>query len=209
MRDISRRSFLKASGAAGAGLVLPLDASAGAQAAAAFPLHKPVGEVPTICTYCAVGCGQIVGVQNGRIVSVEGDPDHPINRGRLCSKGVAARQIESAEDGRQFSGEQARGFDANRMKTPPGRLTRVLYRAPGADRWEEKSWDWALDAVADRIKATRDAHWIGKKAGDLEVNRTEAIAGLGGAQNTNEECYLFAKAMRALGVVYLDHQARI
>lgn len=208
MADLGRRDFLKASGLAGAGALLPPSPAAAAEAPLTFPPHKAIGEVPTICTYCAVGCGQLVAVQAGRVVNVEGDPDHPINRGRLCSKGLAVRQIESLETGRQFGSEQPRGFDATRLTTPPGRLTRVLYRAPGADRWEEKSWDWALDALADRIKATRDAHWIARK-GDLDVNRTEAIAALGGAQNTNEECYLFAKAARALGIVYLDHQARI
>lgn len=209
MTPISRRDFLKTSGAVGGASLLPSGAEAGTEAAPTFPLHKPIGEVPTICTYCAVGCGQLVGVQNGRVVGIEGDPDHPINRGRLCSKGLAARQIESMEEGRQFSGEEPRGFKPDALKTPPRRLTRVLYRAPGGDRWEEKSWGWALDQIADRMKATRDGHWIARNAAGNEVNRTEALACLGGAQNTNEECYLLAKAMRSLGVVYLEHQARI
>ena len=216
MTDLGRRDFLKASVAGGGALLVPLGPEAIAQAAAQFPLHKPIGEIPTICTYCAVGCGQIVGVQEGRVVSVEGDPDHPINRGRLCSKGLASRQIESVEDRRQFSGEEPRGFDPKSLRTPSRRLTRVLYRAPGSDRWESKPWDWALDRVAERMKSTRDAHWtahtaagpVGSAAGPV-VNRTEAIACLGGSQNTNEECYLLAKVMRALGVVYLEHQARI
>jgi len=208
MRDLGRRAFLKASGVAGGALLLPLGAAT-AEAAAAFPLHKPVGEVPTICTYCAVGCGQIVGVRDGRVVSVEGDPDHPINRGRLCSKGLAARQIASAERTRQFSGEEPRGFDARGFGPPSRRLTQVLYRAPGADQWETKSWDWALDRVAERIQATRDASFVTTNPKGQRVARTEAIACLGGSQNTNEECYLLAKAMRALGVVYLEHQARI
>lgn len=209
MVDISRRELLRGSGMAVGAALLPLTDQALTEAAAAFPLHKRIGEVPTICTYCAVGCGQIVGVQEGRVVSIEGDPDHPINRGRLCSKGMASRQIETHEETRQFAAEEPRGFEVRRLRTPAGRLTRVRYRAPGATDWEEKSWEWALDAVAARIKATRDATFVTRSAGGLEVNRTEAIGCLGGSQNTNEECYLLAKAMRALGIVYLEHQARI
>jgi formate dehydrogenase major subunit len=136
MTELGRRDVLEAPAAAGGTLLLPLGPDAIAEAAAQFPLHKPIGDAPTICTYCAVGCGHIVGVQHGRVVSLEGDPDHPINRGRLCSKALAARQIENLEDRRQFSAEEQRGFDANSLETPPRRLTQVLYRAPGADRWE-------------------------------------------------------------------------
>jgi len=204
---LDRREFFKVVGGATGGLLLPGGAEAEAQTR--FPLHKRIGEVPTICTYCAVGCGQIVGVQNGKVVSVEGDPDHPINRGRLCSKGLAVRQIETQEEKRQFSAEEPRGFNPDRMRVPGRRLTTVLYRAPGAEQWEPKPWEWALDAIAERIKATREAQWIARTPAGLEVNRTEAIACLGGSQNTNEECYLLSKMMRALGVVYLEHQARI
>lgn len=206
--ELGRREFLTGAGAAVGSLLLPLGAEAEAQETR-YPLHKRIGEIPTICTYCAVGCGQIVGVQDGKVVSVEGDPDHPINRGRLCSKGLAARQIESLEESRQFSAEEPRGFNVKGMSTPRRRLTKVLYRAPGAEQWEPKPWEWALDAIANRIKATRDARWIARTPTGLEVNRTETIACLGGSQNTNEECYLLAKMMRALGVVYLEHQARI
>ncbi len=209
MTDISRRDLLRGSGLAGGAALLALGGETAADAATAFPLHKKIGEVPTVCTYCAVGCGQIVGVQDGRVVSIEGDPDNPINRGRLCSKGLAARQIEASEETRQFGAEEPRGFDARRLRTPDRRLTHVLYRAPGGTEWEVKPWAWALDAIAQRIKATRDASFITRTRDGLEVNRTEAIACLGGSQNTNEECYLLAKAMRALGIVYLEHQARI
>lgn len=205
---LDRRDFFKVVGGATGGLLLPVSGEA-AVAETRFPLHKRIGEVPTICTYCAVGCGQIVGVQAGRVVSVEGDPDHPINRGRLCTKGLAVRQVETLEESRQFSAEEPRGFDAGKMRVPARRLTSVLYRAPGAERWETKPWEWALDVIASRIKATRDSRWIARTPAGLEVNRTEAIACLGGSQNTNEECYLLAKMMRGLGVVYLEHQARI
>ena len=206
---LTRRDFLKGSGAAAGGALLSSTAVEAAAEPAAFPLHKRVGEIPTVCTYCAVGCGQIVAVQDGRVVNVEGDPDNPINRGRLCSKGLATRQIVSLEERRQYSGEEPRGFTARRLKGNARRLDRVRYRAPGATAWEEKPWDWALDEIAKRIKTTRDAHWTARNAAGQQVNRTEAVACLGGSLNSNEECYLLAKAMRSLGLVYLEHQARI
>jgi formate dehydrogenase major subunit len=187
---LSRRDFLKLSGATAGGLAVGagLPAAVLAQEGVRpYVLHKKVGEVPTICTYCAVGCGQIVAVEGNRVVNIEGDPDHPINQGSLCSKGSAAFQV------------------ANN----PRRLTKPLYRAPGSDKWEEKSWDWMLDQIARRIKNTRDAHWIEKAPSGKVVNRIEAIAFLGGSQNTNEECYLWVKALRAMGLVYIEHQARI
>ena len=143
-------------------------------------------ETTTICPYCGVGCGQIVAVENGKVINIEGDPDHPINQGALCSKGSALYQV------------------ANNNQ----RLTKVLYRAPGGSQWEEKDWDWAIDRIARKIKATRDANWIASE-GETPVNRTEAIANLGGAALDNEECYLISKAMRGLGLVYIEHQARI
>jgi len=140
----------------------------------------------TICPYCAVGCGQILSVVNGKVINVEGDPEHPINQGSLCSKGNALLQVANNER----------------------RLTKVLYRAPESDQWQEKSWDWALEQIARRIKDTRDKNWV-EKANGFIVNRTEAIACLGGAALDNEECYLYSKLARALGIVYLEHQARI
>ena len=88
------------------------------------------------------------------------------------------------------------------------RLTKVRYRASGSDRWEEKSWDWAMEQLADRIKKTRDAGFV-EKAGDVTVNRCENIAAIGGSTTSNEECYLYAKLQRSLGLVYTEHQARI
>jgi len=184
--QVNRRDFLKISGAATGSLLLPVGGALAAEARK-FPLRRRIGEVPTICTYCAVGCGAIVGTQDGKVVNIEGDPNHPINRGTLCSKGMAMLQIPHN----------------------PERVTRVLYRAPGSDRWEERSWDWAISRIARRIKETRDANWTGKTAASKVVNRTEGIAFLGGSQNTNEECYLWVKAARALGLVYIEHQARI
>ena len=122
------------------------------------------------------------------MVYIEGDPDHPINRGAACAKGASMRQL-SADN--------------------PWRLSNVLYRAPGGTDWEEKSWDWALDRIARKIKDTRDATFIEKDSTGKVVNRTEAIACLGGSALDNEECYLLVKLARALGLVYIEHHARI
>ena len=189
--DLSRRDFLKFSGTGAAGVVLLrggsfLDAKGGTSKA--IPLKKRIGEKTTICPYDASGCGFVVAAEGGKVVNIEGDPDHPINRGAACAKGATLRQL-SADN--------------------PWRLSKVLYRRPGGTEWEEKGWDWAIDRIAHRIKDTRDASFIEKDAGGSVVNRTEAIANLGGSALDNEECYLLAKLTRALGVVYLEHHARI
>ena len=192
--ELSRRDFLKASGV-GIGGVFLFNAfnpdSVLAKPVATLPLKKRVGEKVTICPYDASGCGFLVATENvnGRAVvfNIEGDPDHPINRGAACAKGASMRQL-SADN--------------------PWRLSKVLYRAPGASDWEEKDWDWAIEQVARRLKDTRDASFIERIDGEV-VNRTEAIANLGGSALDNEECYLLSKLTRALGVVYLEHHARI
>ena len=188
---LSRREFLKLTGAAAGGLMLPGGLSA-TVLAAGFPLHKSVGETPTICPFCAVGCGAIVAAEGDRVVNIEGDPDHPINQGALCSKGMALAQLNTV-DGEVNS----------------RRLQKVRYRAPGSSAWEEKEWDWAIEQIARRIKDTRDGHLIEADGEGRTVNRLEAIASLGGAALDNEECSLIVKAMRALGLVYIEHQARI
>jgi len=191
--ELSRRDFVKLSGVTVGGLFLPAGAVASALAQAKpFTLHKPVGETPTICPFCAVGCGAIVAAQDGRVVNVEGDPDHPINQGSLCSKGMALAQLNTVDG-----------------KVNPRRLQTPLYRAPGSSEWEAKSWDWTLDQIARRIKDTRDANFIETDGEGRTVNRLEAIGSLGGAALDNEECSLIVKAMRALGLVYIEHQARI
>jgi len=189
---ISRRQFLKFSGVAAAPLVLPSGMALAAQAGPVFPLHKPIGETPTICCFCAVGCGAIVAAQGGKVVNLEGDPDHPISQGSLCSKGMAMAQLNTVEG-----------------RANPRRVQKVKYRAPGSSTWEEKSWDWALDQIARRIKDTRDKYFIAQDGDGRLVNRVEAIASLGGAALDNEECSLLVKAMRSLGLVYIEHQARI
>ena len=190
--ELSRRDFLKASGAAGIGGVFlfgSLDSTAvlaGSQKT--LPLKKKIGEKTTICPYDASGCGFIVAAEDGKVVNIEGDPEHPINRGGACAKGASMRQL-SADN--------------------PWRLSKVLYRRPGGSDWEETSWDWAMTEIARRIKDTRDANFVEKDSSGNLVNRTEAIANLGGSALDNEECYLLSKLTRALGVVYLEHHARI
>ena len=189
--ELSRRDFLRASGA-GIGGVFLLGALGEGVALATpikhIPLKKKRGETPTICPYDGSGCGFIVEAQDGKVVNIEGDPDHPVNRGAACAKGASMRQL-SADN--------------------PWRLSKVLYRAPGAADWEPREWDWALDRMARLIKNTRDASFIEKDSKGNIVNRTEAIANLGGSALDNEECYLLAKLTRSLGVVYLEHHARI
>ena len=189
--ELSRRDFLKASGA-GIGGVFLLGALSEDVALASpiksIPLKKKGKETPTICPYDGSGCGFIVAAQNGKVVNIEGDPDHPVNRRAACAKGASMRQL-SADN--------------------PWRLSKPLYRRPGGTDWEPVQWDWALDNIARKIKDTRDTSFIEKDSKGNIVNRTEAIANLGGSALDNEECYLLAKLTRALGVVYLEHHARI
>ena len=187
--ELSRRDFLKASGAGVGGIFLlrGLNPDAAlAKPAKALPLKNKVSETTTICCYCAVGCGAIVTAYEDGLIKIEGDPDHPINEGSLCSKGLAMAQVHQVDG-----------------KLNPYRLTQPLYRAPNAADFEEKSWDWMIETIAKRVKATRDKHW------NARASRTDAIASLGGGELDNEECYLLAKMNRALGVVYLEHCARI
>ncbi len=194
MTKISRRNFLKGTGAGAGGAILSGVATADLAAAPpkSIPLRKKIGETVSVCPYCGVGCGLLVGSDGTKVTSVEGYADHPINRGALCSKAQSLVQLRTVD-----------GEDNHR------RLTKVLYRAPNGTEWQIKSWDWALDEIAKRIKQTRDANWIEKDKEGVTVNRTEALAQLGGAAHDNEECYLLSKMGRALGIVYLEHQARI
>jgi len=183
---LSRRAFVKLSGASIGGLLLPRGISA-AEEVPRFHLHKPIGEKQTICPYCSVGCGLVIATDhNGRIINSEGDPDHIINRGALDPKSVSVGQLANS----------------------PLRMHKPLYRAPGARAWQEMTWEEILPLVADRIKKTRDATFETQE-GDVTVNRTRAIGFLGGAANNNEDCYLAGKLARSLGLVYIEHQARI
>jgi formate dehydrogenase major subunit len=188
---VTRRQFLRVSALTSGGLLLPQTAEATPGATTKFALHKRVGEAATICPYCSCGCGLIIATDDmGHVSNVEGDPENPINRGALDPKSISVRQLSNS----------------------PDRLRTVWYRAPGGTAWQEKSWDWAISEIATRVKTARDATFVHTvKVGDRDVtvNRTEGLAWLGGAANNNEDCYLATKLMRSLGVVYLEHQARI
>jgi len=189
--EITRREFLKWSGAAGvAGAAMCLGLDLRPVTAYAAQLGILTAKVTTtICPYCAVGCGLIVHTnqKTGKIINTEGDPDHPINQGALCAKGAGLYQ----------------------MAVNPNRMTKVLYRAPNSDRWQAKSWEWALSEIAKRVQKTRDASFTAKNAKGQVVNRTTAIAHVGSAALDNEECWVLQAIMRALGLVYIEHQARI
>lgn len=193
--ELTRRGFLVLSGAVGAGMALSaLGIDLGPTKAYADDVKvnkmKSAKLSTSICPYCAVGCGLLCATDTteGRIINIEGDPDHPINEGSLCAKGASVFQTTGNN---------------------PNRLKKVLYRAPGSDKWEEKSWDWALAEIAKKVKATRDKYFIEKNAKGEVVNRLEAIAHVGSAALDNEECWPLQAMMRALGLVYIEHQARI
>jgi formate dehydrogenase major subunit len=135
----------------------------------------------SICPFCAVGCGQLVYVEDGEVTQIEGDPASPISRGRLCPKGAASKSLHSG----------------------PRREYRVKYRRPYGTQWEELPLEQAMDMIADRIIAARDADW------DAANRRTMSIANLGGATLDNEENYLIKKLCTALGIVQVENQARI
>jgi formate dehydrogenase major subunit len=184
---ISRRDFLKYSGGtAVAGTLAGLTPGA-AEARERNNRIKGAKVTTTICPYCAVGCGMIVHTLNGKVINIEGDPDHPINQGSLCSKGASLYQV------------------ANN----PTRVKKPMYRAPGANSWKEVEWDWALDEIAQRIKKSRDETFTEKNAKGQVVNRCDGIASVGSAALDNEECYILQKWLRSLGLVYIEHQARI
>jgi formate dehydrogenase major subunit len=146
--------------------------------------------VPSICPYCAVGCGQLVYVKDGRVSQIEGDPKSPVSRGRLCPKGAASKSYITA----------------------PNREYKVKYRRPYATTWEEIPLAQAMDMIAERVIATRRETWQESKTtddGEIRLRRTLGIAHLGGATLDNEENYLLKKLYTALGVVQVENQARI
>ncbi len=199
--DLSRRSFLKLAGATAAAATLTGVGLRKASASPSEPLRiKYTKELHSVCTFCGVGCGIICNVRDGVIVNIDGDPDHPINEGTLCSKGSSHYNMSYIYD------------EKGNPKPNPNRLTHVLYRAPGASSYEVKDWDWALEEIAKRIKDSRDNNYeetadVGGRA--VTVNRTNAICWLGSAFCTDEENYLFHKMVRAMGVINVDHCARL
>jgi len=216
--SFSRRSLLKLTSIGAAGLALEGIIDVPAMRAATQNLKlSNINEFTTSCNFCSCGCGMIAAVREGKLISMEGDYDHIVNRGSLCVKGISMFATHAS----------------------PKRLQTPKYRAPGSDHWEDISWQEAVDKVARKIRKTRDETWIATEKvnapdlvvdraagdarlesaprfvphegplGEVPVNRTDAIGFLGGAQNTNEECYLFQKAARLLGMAYVEHQARL
>ena len=143
--------------------------------------------VASVCPYCAVGCGQLVSVRDGRITNIEGDPASPVSRGRLCPKGSATFQLVTGSH----------------------RRSSVLYRRPGGIEWEPLPLEQAMDMVAARVQQARDAHWEERGAHGVPLRRTLAFAHLGGATLDNEENYLIKKLFTALGAIQIENQARI
>jgi formate dehydrogenase major subunit len=144
-------------------------------------------ETPSVCPYCAVGCGTLVYSKGNRIVDIEGNPASPINGGTLCPKGAATYQLH----------------------VNPNRWTTCKYRAPFASDWQDVSLEWVMQKVAERVKDTRDRTFTEFDPEGRRVNRTTALASLGGATLDNEENYLIAKLYRSLGAPFVENQARI
>jgi formate dehydrogenase major subunit len=190
-RSVDRRTWLKQVVGGGTGLALGtvLDTTALRAASRELKLAN-VSEFTTSCNFCSCGCGMVAAVREGKLISLEGDFDHVVNKGSLCAKGMSM-------------------FPTH---TSPQRLQSPRYRAAGSDKWVEISWDEAVDRIAKKIRSIRDTTWIEtERVGDADVpaNRTDAFAFMGGAQNTNEECYLFQKGIRLLGSVFVENQARL
>jgi len=192
--EISRRAFIQTTIAGGATLsafgfdIAPL------QAQARTLKISHTSETRSTCPYCSVSCGVIIHTLGDKaknaipqVVHVEGDADHPINRGTLCPKGASLEQDIFNER----------------------RLTKPQVRRPGSDRWEDIGWDEAIDEIAGWVKKTRDATFVERDQQGRLVNRCEGIAWNGGCTDTNEFNYLVVKTMRSLGVVYLENQARV
>ena len=188
---LGRREFVKLTAAATAATAfggLGFDLAPTKAHAQLMSLRKGK-ETTSVCCYCSVGCGLIVTTdeKTKRAINIEGDPDHPINEGALCAKGAATFQL--AEN--------------------PKRILKPQYRAPGSDKWEEKSWEWVIKEIAKRVKKVRDESFTAQNAKGQIVNRTEALASVGSAAMDNEECWIYQTFLRSLGLTYIEHQARI
>ncbi len=144
-------------------------------------------EVISICPFCSCACNLVVNVKDGKVVNIEGDPDYPVSDGALCAKGAALLAMQNNHH----------------------RLVKPLYRAPGSDKWEEKDWEWTLGRIAKLTKDTRDKGFTEKNDKGQTVNRVDSLFQLGTSQMDNEECSVSHQMLRGLGVVHMDHQARI
>lgn len=188
---VSRRTFFKVTGATAGtalGALTALGADLTPKVARAQEARIRNAQVfPSVCPYCAVGCGLLVHVVDGKIVNIEGNPASPINQGNLCPKGAATYQLH----------------------VNPNRLTQVLHRAPGATQWEVWDLEQAMDRVAELVKKTRDETFVETLPNGKRVNHTLGIFSLGGATMDNEWNHLQQKLLRGLGVVAIENQARI
>jgi formate dehydrogenase major subunit len=190
----SRRDFLKATALGGTALsLLGFDLTPAYAQVRELKMARAT-ETRSTCPYCSVSCGILIYTIGDKaknvtpqVIHVEGDPDHPINRGTLCPKGASLEQ------------------DILNSR----RLLKPQVRRPGSDHWEDISWDHALDEIARWTKKTRDATFVEQDAQGHTVNRCESLAWMGGCTDTNEFNYLVAKTMRSLGVCYLENQARV
>ncbi len=193
--SITRRSFLKASSTVAAAAVAGLGFSLKPLQARAEEAKLQFTKLTTsVCCFCAVGCGLLVhtgdkkaGNKTDRAINIEGDPDHPINQGSLCAKGAASIQVSENDA---------------RPKSP-------LYRAPNSTEWKEVTWEWTVKEIAKKVKKTRDETFTLKNDKNEVVNRTLGIASFGSAALDNEECWALQALMRSLGLVYIEHQARL
>jgi formate dehydrogenase major subunit len=192
--EISRRAFIQTSIAGGAVVsAFGFDVTPAYAQAKTLKIAR-TSETRSTCPYCSVSCGVIIHTLGDKaknavaqVVHVEGDPDHPINRGTLCPKGSSLQQ-DILND---------------------RRLLKPQVRRPGSDHWEDISWDRAIDEIGHRVKKTRDDTFIENDPHGRVVNRCEGIAFTGGCTDTNEFNYLVVKTMRSLGVCYLENQARV
>jgi len=194
--EVTRRKFLQlGAGTAGAGAVgvspLGFDLVPALRVKQDLRIEGAVVS-HSVCPYCAVGCALLAYTRkasNGdvELLQIEGDPDSPVNEGRLCPKGASALQL---------------AVSRRRVASP-------MHREPGATEWKQVSWDFALDTLARNIKASRDRTFVATDGNGNVVNRTEGIAFAGGAAFSSEEGYLASKVMRGLGLVYLEQQARV
>lgn len=194
--QITRRGFLSLTGTVGGGIALStLGVNLSPTRAYADELGKMkrvkvAKQTITTCCYCSVGCGLVCSTDKatGKIINIEGDADHPINEGSLCAKGAGFFDLT----------------EANKH-----RLTKVLYRKPYGTEWEEKDWNFAISRIARLVKDTRDKGFVTKNNKGELVNRCETIGHYGSSNIDNEECWVVTAKSRALGLVYMDHQARV
>jgi formate dehydrogenase major subunit len=195
--EVTRRNFLKLSGASLAALATGLGFDPAVVQAQGYSLKiEGSKKIPSICHFCSGGCGMLLYIKDEKLIHLEGDPDHPTNEGTLCPKAASLRSVAYSSD----------------------RVIKPRRRAPGADHWEDISWEEALDRVAQKTKEVRDKTWVATdqiknaKTGLMEtfpVNRAEGIAFLGSAEVDNEESYIISKFSRLIGTPYNEHQARI